>query len=183
MKKGIILVVIAAMFGWAIYSFVAKDNDNASESAQDDIGVVGLEKGDFAPDFELETITGEKIKLSDLRGEPVFVNFWATWCPPCRAEMPDMQKVHEDYDDVTILAVNEIETESSPRNVDSFIEEFGITFPIPSDKGGNVGARYRATSLPTTYLINPDGTVHNVAVGPLTYEAMVQEINVMQKNK
>lgn len=183
MKKGLILTVIIAMFGWAIYSFVAKDDGNAMDSAQEDIGVIGLEKGNFAPDFELETIEGEQVKLSDLRGEPVFLNFWATWCPPCRAEMPDMQKIHEDYDDVTILAVNEVDTESSPRNVESFIEEFGITFPIPSDKGLSVGTRYRAMSLPTTYLINPDGTIHNVAVGPLTYEAMVQEIKAMQKNK
>lgn len=183
MKKGLILTVIIAMFGWAIYSFVAKDDGNATESAQDDIGVIGLEKGNFAPDFELESIDGDPIKLSDLRGQPVFVNFWATWCPPCRAEMPDMQKIHEEYDDVTILAVNEVDTESSPRNVEKFIEEFGITFPIPSDSGLNVGTRYRATSLPTTYLINPDGTIHNVAVGPLTYEMMVQEIKAMQKNK
>lgn len=181
MKNGLIIAVILAMFGFAIYSFVIKDDSNVQESGQDDIGVIGIEKDNFAPDFELETLEGEKIKLSDLRGEPVFVNFWATWCPPCRAEMPDMQKIHEEYDDVTILAINQTDTETSARNVDSFVEEFGITFPVPMDKGLNVGTRYNAFALPTTYLINPDGRIHNIATGPLTYEMMVQEIKAMQK--
>src|SRR5690625_3090301 len=74
---------------------------------------VGLDAGQLAPDFELQTVNGETMQLSDLRGEKVLLNFWATWCPPCRAEMPDMQNYHEGYDDGVILAVNLLETEQN----------------------------------------------------------------------
>src|SRR5699024_7889902 len=99
MKKAIIIVVILGMFGWAIYDFVIKSDDDAElkvEADDEDSEVqVGLEKGNRAPDFELTTMDGEKVKLSDYRGERVMLNFWASWCGPCRTEMPDMQKLYE----------------------------------------------------------------------------------------
>src|SRR5699024_11976097 len=82
----------------------------------------GLKKGDIAPDFELETLSGETVTLADYRGQKVMLNFWATWCPPCRAEMPDMQKVQDERDDVVILAVNQVQTESNPDNIAPFLD-------------------------------------------------------------
>lgn len=179
MKKGLIITVIIAMFGWAIYSFVIKDTTVPGEAGQEEDGEIGLKKGNYAPDFELELLSGETVKLSDYRGQPVILNFWATWCPPCRAEMPDMQKIHEDYD-VAILGVNQIDTESSPKNVPDFIDELGVTFPILLDAESLVGIRYGAKVLPTTYLIDKDGRVYDIAKGPLTYDAMFQVIKSMQ---
>lgn len=179
LKKGLILVVIVAMFGWAIYSFATKDETVPGEAGQVEDDVIGLEKGNYAPDFELELLTGEKVKLSDYRGKPVLLNFWASWCAPCRAEMPDMQKIHEDYD-VAILAVNQIDTETFPENVPEFIEEFGITFPVLMDEESLVGIRYGAMVLPTTYLIDKSGRIYNIAKGPLTYDLMFQAIKAMQ---
>src|SRR5690625_6514126 len=119
MKRGIIIAVIVGMFGWAVYDFAIK-SDDSNEAEQGDYLIeeessiplaepeeqedgedqeTGLEAGDIAPDFELETLEGETVKLSDYRGERIMLNFWATWCPPCRAEMPDMQKFHEDTED------------------------------------------------------------------------------------
>src|SRR5690625_3163943 len=115
-----------------------KDADGAEdeeaqegEEAQGDEGdeEIGLDQGDLAPDFELNTLDGDTVKLSDFRGEKVMVNFWATWCPPCRAEMPDMQKFHEDKD-VVILAVDLTETEDDFDDIPEFIDEFGVTFRV-----------------------------------------------------
>src|SRR5699024_7178323 len=113
---------------------------------------VGLEKGKLAPDFEVTTLDGEHVKLSDYRGERVMLNFWATWCPPCRAEMPDMQKVYE-KENVTILAVNMIETESNEEDVADFVKSYELTFPILIDENSNIMMDYRIQAYPTSYLI------------------------------
>ncbi len=174
MKKWIIIVVVVGLLGWAVYDFAI-----SKEAKEEMAPEVGLEKGNLAPDFELETVDGETVKLSDYRGEKVMLNFWATWCPPCRAEMPDMQKFHEEHHEGVILAVNLTETENSPRNVDKFLDEYGITFTVLADKNTTVGNIYKAQALPTSYLIDSEGKIHNIAVGPLNYELMVQEFEKM----
>ncbi|GEN31382.1 peroxiredoxin [Cerasibacillus quisquiliarum] len=197
-KKWIFIVIIVGMLGWAIYDFGIKDKASSSseqvkqldnnetdkeERSQNKSGEAmikeGLEKGDLAPDFELETLEGEKVSLSDFRGKRVMLNFWATWCPPCRAEMPDMQKFHENKD-VVILAVNLTETESSEDNVPKFVEEYGITFRVPLDVDSSVSTLYQIRPIPTTYLIDSNGMIHNVAFGAINYELMVQEFEKMQ---
>ena len=177
MKKWIIVLVVIGLLGWAVYDFVLSDDEIAEEATQDE--EAGLERGDLAPDFKLETIEGEEVRLSDFRGQKVLLNFWATWCGPCRAEMPDMQKYHEEDDDAVILAVNLTETEQSSTGVDEFLDEYGIDFTILSDKNTVVSNIYKAQALPTSYLINTEGRIHNIAVGPLNYEAMVQAFNEM----
>ena len=106
-------------------------------------------------DFTLPGIQGE-VSLADYRGQYVLVNFWATWCPPCRDEMPDLQTYYDAYRDrgFTLLAVNEAE---DPAAVRQFVEGFGFTFPIALDLDGAVMKRYGTESLPTSYLIGPDG--------------------------
>jgi len=179
MKKWILVLVVVGLLGWAVYDFVLSDDDKSAEQEVDiENENVGLEPGSMAPDFELETLDGEKVKLSDYEGEKVLLNFWATWCPPCRSEMPDMQKFYEE-EDAVILGVNLTETEKSTSNVDEFLDEYGISFTILSDQNTVVSNIYKAQSLPTSYLINTDGTIHNVAVGPLNYEMMVKEFNEM----
>lgn len=173
MKKWIIIVVIVGMVGYAGYEFLSEDEPEEIKAEE------GIEKGDLAPDFELETMDGEAAKLSDFRGQKVLLNFWATWCPPCRAEMPDMQKFHEDHDDAVILSVNLTETENSVRNIEDFLEEYGITFEVLSDENTLVANTYNAQALPTSYLIDTTGKIHNVAVGPLNYEAMVDAFDDM----
>lgn len=172
MKKWIIIVVIVGLFGWAIYDFLS------SEGPTELAAEVGIDQGDLAPDFELNTLDGETVKLSDFRGQKVMLNFWASWCGPCRAEMPDMQKFHENNEGV-ILAVNLLETETSSTNVDNFIEEFGITFPVLSDEETVVANIYKAHALPTSYLIDTEGKIHNIAIGALDYESMVQVFDSM----
>src|SRR5699024_4951200 len=142
-------------------------------------GNVGLKKGNKAPNFELETLDGETVSLEDYLGEKIILNFWATWCPPCRTEMPDMQKFHSETG-ATILAVNLIETEKSEDGVREFLEEYGVTFTVLADADTRVSTLYNASALPTSYLINTKGEVHNIAIGALTYEMMVQAFDEME---
>src|SRR5699024_302841 len=113
------------------------------------------------------------------QGQRVMLNFWATWCPPCRAEMPDMQKFHEKKD-VVILAINLLESERSKEDVENFIEEFGITFPVLLDTDMKVGNLYRIQPIPTSYMIDSDGHIQYKALGPLNYELMVQQFEKMR---
>lgn len=185
MRKWIIIVVIAGMLGWTGWEFYSSNKASdeeltttgSLEGLENDSDIAeGLEKGELAPDFELELISGEKVKLSDFRGEKVMLNFWATWCPPCRAEMPDMQKLHENKD-VTILAVDLLGQESGRDKVEEFLEDYQITFNVLLDEDLTVAETYGIQPIPTTYMIDTKGVIQNMAFGALNYELMVQELD------
>ncbi|WP_208591845.1 redoxin domain-containing protein [Gracilibacillus suaedae] len=172
MKKWIISAVLLAMVAWAVIDVVI---DNKITEADN----IGLEIGNIAPDFELETLGGETVKLSDYRGEPVMLNFWATWCPPCRSEMPDMQRFYEDTD-MKILAINLTDTESNFEDVGQFVEEYDLTFTIPLDQGNVVGDRYQIRPIPTTYMLDSNGIIQFNVFGPLNYDQMMLEYNKLK---
>lgn len=132
-------------------------------------------EGFLAPDFSLDTLQGEQIKLSDLRGKIVVVNFWATWCLPCRAETPALEKTYEQYKDsgVVILGVN-LTDQDSLRDVESFVQEFELTYPILLDRDGGVGFLYQIQGLPTTFFINREGIIRTVVVGGPMSETFVR---------
>lgn len=193
MKKAIFIIIIGGLIGWVAYDFISSDDthsadstrsaDNANEQQGTKTVVesdeIGLEKGEIAPDFELQTLDGETVKLSDLRGERVMVNFWATWCPPCRAEMPDMQKLHENTD-VKILAVNLIDTESSPEVVPEFLNELGLTFPVLLDEESKLANDYKIAAYPTSFLLDSNGRIQFKALGAINYDIMVREFEKMK---
>ncbi|MFC7061980.1 redoxin domain-containing protein [Halobacillus seohaensis] len=191
MKKWGVIVVVTAMFAWTIYDFVDPEDeaveieDNISSEENNDKAVAegpatdspetGLEKGQQAPDFSLERLDGEKVKLSDYRGEKVMINFWATWCPPCRAEMPDMEKFHQN-EDVEILAINLTSTESSLGDVEEFVEEFNLSFSILKDEGSEVATKYEINPVPTSVFIDEEGRVQSVMMGAMNYDMMLQRL-------
>jgi peroxiredoxin len=117
------------------------------------------------PDFTLATPEGKKISLRDFRGKVVFLNFWASWCVPCREEMPAMEKLYQEFKDkgFVILAVN---VKDRKQDAVSFVKELKITYPIAIDPDGQVGLLYGAWGLPTTYLIGPGGHGLARAWGP-----------------
>ncbi len=126
-------------------------------------------RGQVAPDFSLETLTGETLRLSDFRGQPVLLNFWNSWCPPCRTEMPELQRVQETPgDQVVILGVNLLYQEDRLEDVHAFVREQGLTFPILLDRDGRVVTDYRVISLPTSFFIDAEGKIYLVQVGPMT---------------
>lgn len=133
--------------------------------------VVGLKIGNLAPDFSVSMLDGKTIKLSELRGKPVFLNFWATWCPPCNQEMPDIEKVYKDNFPVQIISMNEKE---SPMAVGSFLSQKGYTFPVAFDLKGEIAGLYMVTGIPTSYAIDANGIIRYVQTGPLTYAQLRQ---------
>lgn len=119
---------------------------------------------EMAPDFRLEDLDGKPVRLRDLRGKVVLLNFWATWCPPCRLEMPAMEQLHREYGPrgLVILAVNFRE---GRREIRSFLQEQDLTFSAIPDDEAKVFATYRAWSLPTTYLIDKKGEIVGKVIG------------------
>lgn len=162
------LVVLLALLGWGLYSQGTAPNEQPVSQA------VGIQKGNLAPDFELLTPEGKPIKLSELRGQKVIVNLWATWCPPCRAEIPDMQAFYEENKEkgVVILGVNLTATESNVEDVAAFIKGYGVTFPVVLDVDKQVAVQYQAISIPTSYMIDSNGVIREKFIGPLDQEKM-----------
>jgi peroxiredoxin len=128
--------------------------------------------GHPAPDFTLTTAAGEMFKLSDLRGTPVVLNFWATWCPPCRAELPELQSASERLTgQVAIVGVNQAE---APAEVQAFADQLGLNFSIPLDENGDASRLYRVRSLPTTFFIDRSGVIRQMQIGPVTEATLAQ---------
>lgn len=133
-------------------------------------GVLGQEvapiKGAIAPDFTLTSLSGEEVSLSDFRGQPVLVNFWATWCGPCRLEMPAIQDRYQMHQpDLVVLAVNLAE---SAEQVSEFVDELGLTFDPLLDADGSIFELYQVLGYPSSYFIDPDGIIQAVHIGFMT---------------
>ncbi len=123
--------------------------------------------GHPAPPFELQGLYGESINLADYRGQPVIINFWATWCGPCRAEMPDLQEVSVDHaDELVIIGVNNTASDNHAL-VAEFVDEFALTFPIALDPEGTVVEDYQVIGLPMTIFVDRDGVIQEVFTGPV----------------
>ncbi len=130
-------------------------------------------EGFLAPDFTLQDLNGQTYTLSDLRGQAVLLNFWATWCPPCRAEMPAIAQVYEDYrgQGFLVLAVTADDTRADAA---AFAAEYGLPFPILTDSSATAARAYRITSLPTSFFITPQGIIQKVVIGGPMSEAGIR---------
>ncbi len=136
--------------------------------------------GYLAPDFTLPTIQGEWVTLSDLRGRPVVLNFWATWCPPCRAEIPDIQRVHERLGHrVHILGVDQGEMANV---ITPFGLEMGITYPLLVDADSQVNRAYGINALPTTLFVDAEGVVREVFTGILNRAILESRIEKLLRD-
>lgn len=131
--------------------------------------------GFSAPDFELTALDGNRIKLSELKGQAVIINFWASWCPPCRSEMPAIQKLFLDNspDSLTILAINMTNIDSDTAAY-KFILENQLTFPVLFDRDGTISQLYQANSLPTTFFIDHNGIINDIVIGGPISEALLR---------
>ena len=124
----------------------------------------GAEGGARAPDIQLQNLEGNTVSLSKLRGKPIMLNFWATWCPPCRLEMPFIQEIHEEWSDMglRVLAVNVGESHSL---VSSFMQYYDYSMPVLLDTGRIVAQRYNVGAYPTTFFIDADGIIQDKVIG------------------
>lgn len=140
-----------------------------------------LGAGVEAPDFTLNNLKGQPVTLSQYRGKVVFLNFWATWCPPCRAEMPSMERLQEVFNgkDFVILAVN-VE-QYGEQSIKSFLEMSPYTFPILLDPDENLKIRYGVSAIPETFLINKKGIIVDRHLGTLDWSSveMLKKISAL----
>jgi peroxiredoxin len=129
------------------------------------------EVGRPAPDYAAVTLDGDSVSLASLRGEAVLLNIWATWCPPCRKEMPDLQALHEEFGPRGLKVVGvSIDAAGSDEQVREFLDDYGITYPILRDPGERVATAFATQGVPVTVLIDPDGTVVWRRLGPVSME-------------
>lgn len=138
-----------------------------------------------APDIDLETLTGGRVKLSSLRGRPVVLTFWGTWCPPCRDEFPvlvDAHRRHKD-DGLEILAVNQRDQELSTRDVEAFAAEYGVDFPVALDPRGRTRRSFKLVALPTTIFVDSTGTIRTVHSGPISPRQLEDGIRTILPEK
>jgi peroxiredoxin len=160
----LILAGSIAIFAWAW------SNERGDSSSGDNVEV-----GRTAPDFTLPDLDGNQVALSDHRGEVVLINFWATWCPPCRVEMPDMEAVYREHrdDGFEILGVDQREPKEL---VEEFVTERGFSWIFLLDEDFDVSQEYSATSIPRSILVDRDGTVAHVWRGTLTRSQLEQQL-------
>ena len=137
---------------------------SASDPLFTAVPVTHVSGGVQAPEFTLATADGKKVALAGLKGKVVLLNFWATWCPPCREEMPSMERLHQELKEqgLTVLAVN---IQESPKQVARFMRDFRLTFPALLDGDATVSGLYGVRGLPSTYLVDRTGQVVGQAVG------------------
>ena len=133
------------------------------------------EVGRAGPDFLLETPQGGTLRLSDLQGQPVLINFWATWCPPCRAEMPELVAAYETHQEHGLVIVG-VDLQETNSQVLEFADEFGIVFPLVIDRNGEVADAWRLggpiEGIPTSYFLDETGVIRAFFYGPMTAESL-----------
>ena len=173
-------LVLVLGIGWIIYSRALVNGSTSSNNSQAGELQPAAVAGHPAPDFELASPDGEIYKLSDFKGQPVILNFWATWCGPCRAEFPEFQEASIDNaDSLVIIGINNTTADQADQ-VPGFLEEFGITFPIVLDEDGETVKTYRVLGLPTTVFIDSDGIVNEVFTGPLNKAYIETKISELE---
>ena len=162
------LIILIAGASWVA---ISADNSGVTTSG----AIPAPQAGFAAPDFTLKTPDGTSYTLSELHGQAVLVNLWATWCPPCRAEMPAIERMYQEYKDqgFIVLGVN-MTYQDAPLEVVPFTQEYGLTFPILLEETGDVAGVYQLRSLPTSLFIGRDGIIQEVVIGGPMSEALLR---------
>ena len=166
------LIIIAAYFGYRELS-----GDGPEVDAPD----TGSSNAIAAPDFTVYDMNGNAVKLSDMKGTPVVLNFWASWCPPCKAEMPEFDEIAKEYEGkVAFMMVNltdgQSETQSSAQ---AFIDSMGYTFPVYFDLDSDAAYKYGVQSIPTTYFIDAQGNLIAGATGAIDGDTLRRGISMI----
>jgi peroxiredoxin len=164
------LIAVLILTGGLVWIWLSRVPAGSAISS----GIPAPRQGFTAPEFSLSSSTGELISLSSLRGKAVIVNVWASWCPPCQAEMPALQQVYQDYQarGLVILGVNATD-QDDPAKAVLFSQEKGLSFPILFDLDGSVAHVYQVRALPTTFFIDPAGIIQEVVVGGPMSDALL----------
>lgn len=186
MNKKVVSSILSILVIGTLVVLMVKDKVSKPEPLDDyDVAAetVAEEQENMAPDFILSQLDGSPLRLSELKGKKVILNFWASYCPPCKAEMPHMQNYYDTYkeeDNVEIVAVNLTTSERHGiKSVQDFVDAYKLTFPIPLDENGQVGQLYQIRAIPTTYLLNTDGTLAYEIVGPMDEKSIRNYVDML----
>lgn len=165
----VIGVLAVALGAWGLRNAVGTGSRGDATPTRPQVGY-------RAPDFTLPRLDGGEVTLSDLRGQVVVVNFWATWCPPCRAEMPDLQRAYEDRkaEGLTILAVNTT-FQDSESSAAQFVRDLALELPVLLDRSGEMSRSYELRAMPTTLFVDRQGIVREVILGGPMSEETIEE--------
>ncbi|MFC1962861.1 peroxiredoxin family protein [Chloroflexota bacterium] len=155
----------------------AQDISNGQQEAT---GAIEVNEGELvpapkvgrrAPDFTLADLEDNQVSLSDFRGKTVFLNFWATWCPPCRAEMPEIEAVYQKYRDKNVVVIG-VDLFESEDKISQFVQQGGYSWTFAIDSMGEVSKNYRVAAIPASFFIDREGIIRAVNIGPMTMRAM-----------
>ena len=162
----------------AVFLFVSTGTTLLSVKLRGVEASSGISEGSEAPEFTLQGVDGKKYSLSDYENKIIILNFWASWCPPCKAELPELNNFYENLDSeqAEFLSINMFDTESGISELRSFIEEQGIDFPVILDETGRLAYAYRISSIPTTVIIAEDGIISDVRQGAVTEDWLNRNI-------
>jgi cytochrome c biogenesis protein CcmG/thiol:disulfide interchange protein DsbE len=171
----LVVVIVGGLLYWQSRGDSLVDSAHGTVALPAEKNPTGQEpsasEGRAAPDFLLQTLDGATVRLSDLQGRPVLVNFWAAWCGPCREEMPRLIDASERHagEGLVVLAVN---LREGPARIQGFVDDFGIEFTVAFDRDGEVARTWRiggpTEGLPSSYFIGADGVIRKVAFGAMT---------------
>jgi len=183
------LLIVATIVGVLFYVERRRDGEGDADSGAygtvelpEELNTTGRspssDVGRVAPDFLLQTPDGGELRLSDLRGTPVMVNFWASWCTPCREEMPRIVRAYDEGGGAfTVVAVD---LQENAEQVADFARDFGMTFPIVIDRTGEVGRTWRiggpVEGIPSSYFLDADGVVQGRVFGPMSDEVLAENL-------
>jgi cytochrome c biogenesis protein CcmG/thiol:disulfide interchange protein DsbE len=161
----LVALALLAFMGLMAYGLFRQDSSRGG-LATNNVGQLVPVRPHPASDFRVTLYDGQSIKLSELRGRPVVLNFWASWCPPCRAEGPELERSYQKYKDrATFLGVNIWDNDSTAQ---TFLHDFGITYSSGPNPRGDVAVEYGVTGIPETFFITKDGVLTHHWIGPIT---------------
>ena len=196
MKKLLIVLIATVIIGVSVYTLntynasssnpissvenTDKNSTTQKNAPTEPIGINPNVSKTKAMDFKLKDLEGKELSLSDLKGKKVFLNFWATWCPPCKAEMPEIEKLYQETKDSDLVIVA-IEIGEPLDTVKSFIDTNNYNFKVLSDPDQIVAAQYNIASLPTSYFIDVDGNIISKHSGAMNIDQMKEYIKTLDK--
>ncbi len=174
---GGLVVLTVVTIGLGVWAGMAERQARAERIAAESQPALRGVSQSRAPDFTLPSLDGQSLSLTGLRGKVVLLNFWATWCPPCKAEMPDLNALHKDYGADRGFVVVGVNLEEDAQTVESFVDQLELVFPIVLDRDGSVTTHlFGVRPLPTTLIIDREGFIRDAWNGQIAREAMLARL-------
>jgi thiol-disulfide isomerase/thioredoxin len=171
---GLCAVVLLGLLAAQGCTSSAQEIRNGQKAGQSELSPAP-KVGRLAPDFTLTDLEGNSVSLSDFRGKAVFINFWATWCPPCRAEMPEIEAIYQEYKgkDVVVIGVDLLEDADVVRQ---YVQKGGFSWVFVFDTTGKVADNYAITAIPTSFFLDKEGIIRAVHIGAMTKRVMESQL-------